>query len=107
MKKLVELRKEIDPLVKKNVADAQERQKMQYDARHQQGSYKEGESVLVKNMKKVSKKGDKMEQNWLGPYEIAECVGKNSYRLRRNGKTLKSLYNSTRLKLFHERSMYL
>ena len=52
------------------VADAQERQKMQYDARHQQGSYKEGESVLVKNMKKVSKKGDKMEQRSLKFYSI-------------------------------------
>ena len=81
MKKLVELRKEIDPLVNKNVADAQERQKMQYDARHQQGSYKEGESVLVKNMKKVSKKGDKTEQNWLGPYEIAE------HRRRKRGSS--------------------
>ena len=29
----------------------------------------------MKNMKKLSKKGDKMDRNWTGVYEVAECVG--------------------------------
>ena len=49
-----------------------------------------------------------MEQNWTGPYEIAECVGNNNYQLsgRTGGKQLlKSMFNSTRLKLFNERGI--
>lgn len=92
--------------VKANVNEAQKRQKKQYDAKHQQSLFEIGQVVLVKNMKKLSKKGDKMEPNWTGPYEIAECIGNNNYRLRRRTGTkelLKSMFNSTRLKLFNER----
>ena len=100
----IKLRKELDTDVKKNVKKAQARQKNIYDAKHQQGSFKIGQSVLVRNMKKLSKKGDKMSPNWTGPYEVLESMGKNTYRLRKkNGSVLKSIYNSTRLKKFKER----
>ena len=104
--KLIDLRKQLDPSVKTNVTTAQERQKKHYDARHQAGSYKVGQLVLLQNKKKLSRKGDKMASNWTGPYEVAECVGDNCYRLRKSdGKKeeLKSMFNSTRLKLFKER----
>lgn len=96
--------------MKANVTAAQERQKKQYDARHQQGTYKVGQVVLLKNMRKLSKKGDKMAPNWTGPYEVAECVGSNSYRLRRRNGTkqwLKSVFDSTRLTLFNKRGKLL
>ena len=51
-------------------------------------------------MKKLSKKGDKMAPNWFGPYEVAECIGTNTYHLK--GR-LKVAYSSTRLKFFNER----
>ena len=56
-------------------------------------------------MRKLSRKGGKYEQNWSGPYEIAEKAGKGTFYLRRQGcsKVFKTLYNSTRLKPFHER----
>ena len=98
----------MDVEVKRNVGDAQERQKKHYDAKHQQGTYEVGSLVLIKNTKKLSKKGDKMEPNWMGPYEVAECIGSNNYRLRRiDGKQLllKSMFNSARLKSFNERGM--
>ena len=101
--KLVDLRKKLDTEVKANVTEAQKRQKKHYDAKHQQALFVVRQVVLVKNMKKLSKKGDKMEPNWTGPYEVAECVGNNNYRLRRrtgNKELLKSVFNSTRLKLF-------
>ena len=106
--KLVDLRKKVDMEVKANVSEAQKRQKKQYDAKHQQALFEVGQVVLVKNMKKMSKKGDKMEPNWTGPYEVAECVGNNNYRLRRRTGSkdlLKSMFNSTRLKLFNERGI--
>ena len=73
--------------MKANVGEAQKRQKKSYNARHQQASFETEHVVLVKNMKKLSKKGDNMEPNWTGPYEVAVCVvGNNNYRLgRRTG----------------------
>ena len=38
---------------------------------------------LVKNIKKLSSKGDKMKQNWASPREVVEYVGSNTYHLRR------------------------
>ena len=105
VKKMIELRIQLDVHVKSNVKVAQERQKKHYDRRHQGGSYEVGQKVLVKNMKKLSKKGDKMAPNWFGPYEVAECVGTNTYHLKkkRGNGCLKVAYSSTRLKLFNER----
>ena len=101
--KLIDLQKHLDVSVKSNIKAAQERQKKHYDARHLEGSYKVGQLVLLQNKKKLSRKGDKMAGNWSGPYEIAECLGDNCYRLRRSdGKKqeLKSIFNST-LKKHH------
>lgn len=108
MEKFIELRQRLDAEVKHNVSDAQKRQKKHYDAKHQQGTYEVGSLVLIRNMKKLSKKGDKMEPNWTGPYEVAQCIGNNNYRLRRIGGNqllLKSTFNSCRLKSFNERGL--
>lgn len=87
VKKLIDIRKKLDIDVKRNVKVAQARQKKSYDARHKQGSYEVGNLVLLKNMRKLSKKGDKMKPNWFGPYVVAECIGNNNYKLRkRDGK---------------------
>ena len=77
--KLVDLRKKLDVEVKANVNETQKRQKKHYDVKHQQALFEIGQVIFVKNMKKLSKKGDKMEPNWTGPYEVAECVGNNNY----------------------------
>ena len=95
--------------MKSNVKAGQNRQKKDYDARHLEGSYKVGQLVLLQNKKKLSRKGDKMAGNWSGPYEIAECMGDNCYRLRRSdGKKqeFKSIFDSTRLKLFKNRGNF-
>ena len=92
--------------MKANVAAAQQRQKKHYDVRHQEGSFKAGQMVLLQNKKKLSRKGDKLASNWTGPYEVAECVGNNCYRLRKSDESkqeFKSLFNSTRPKLFENR----
>jgi hypothetical protein len=107
VKRLIDIRKKLDVEVKRNVKAAQARQKKSYDARHAQGSYDVGDLVLLKNMRKLSKKGDKLKPNWFGPYIVAECIGSNIYRLKRrdgNQKVLKSKYSSTRLKMYNTRS---
>lgn len=107
VKHFIELRRSLDVKVKRNVKSAQQRQKKHYDAKHAQGCYQLKARVMLKNMKKIFKKGDKLAPNWTGPYEIGECLGSNTYRLKKmNGDYLKSKYNSTRLKLFHERGLF-
>ena len=72
------------------MAAAQERQKVHYDSRHQQGSYEAGDLVLVKNVRKLSKKGDKMKPNWTGPYEVVEQLSwKNKLPTEKQGNQSK------------------
>ena len=37
--------------------------------------------VLVKNSKKLSRKGSKMELKWHGPYRIHNVLGKGTFKL--------------------------
>ena len=56
--------------------------------------------VLLRNSKRDSKKGDKMTNKWLGPYETFEVKDKGNYRLR-NPSTkniLAKMVNASRLK---------
>ena len=69
-----------------NLRKAQKRQKTYYDKLHSADklSYKVGTLVLVKNSKKDTKKGSKLEQNWSGPvYFIIEVLQKGTFRLAR------------------------
>ena len=88
-----------------NIANAQKRQKQQYDAKHSRGKekYKVGALVLIKNSKKFSRKGSKMEPNWLGPYRIHKVLDKGPFQICKtsNNKFLTQVYNMTRLKLYY------
>ena len=91
-----------------NIQAAQERQKGYYDAKHgkDKSKYQVGELVLVKNSKKLSRKGSKMEPNWHGPYRIHEILGKGTFKLCHvddSKKVLAQIFNMTRLKLYHQR----
>lgn len=91
-----------------NIKVAQGRQKKYYDLKHckERGNYKVGVLVLLKNSKKLSRKGSKLEPNWTGPYCIHEVVGKGLYRLRSSTnceRVLSRLYNITRLKLYRKK----
>ena len=106
VKNFIDLRKKLDVDLKRNVKSSQARQKKQYDARYQQGSYEIGQKVLLQNMRKLSKKGDKLKPNYYGPYEVAECLGSNNYRIQKikgDKAILKLVCSSTRLKDFSER----
>ena len=72
----------------KNIEIAQQRQKKHYDAKHSldKPKYKVEASVWLKNSKKLTRKGPKMEPNWTGPYLINEVKTKGTFRLREVGK---------------------
>jgi transposase InsO family protein len=103
IQKMIEIRKR----ALLNIEVAQERQKKYYNSKHSkdQPKFKVGALVLLKNSRKLSRKGSKLEPNWTGPYKIHEVMGKGTFRLsNQKNKVLATLYNMTRLKLYHERS---
>lgn len=76
MRKLIAVRKE----VMNNIGIAQNRQKQQYNSKHQKDQHKHqvGTMVLLRNSKKLSRKCSKLEPNWTGPYKISEVLDKNT-----------------------------
>lgn len=54
--------------------------------------------VLLRNSARDGRKGDKLAQRWLGPYEIHRDIGKGRYILENptSGKVLKKSFNGSR-----------
>lgn len=100
---IADQRKEINECVKNNIETAQERQKKNYDRRHQShSSYPVGSSVLMKNTSKIRRFGCKLAPRWVGPYRVIETLDKGRVRLQnaKSKKTLSNIYHSTHLKLY-------
>ena len=76
-----------------NIQKAQCRQKVYYDAAHNidKGQYKVGAVVLLRNSKKLTKKGSKMEPKWMRPYVVHEVLSKGTCRLSQVKKPNKVL----------------
>ncbi|KAL5516747.1 hypothetical protein EMCRGX_G002154 [Ephydatia muelleri] len=58
--------------VASNIENAQAKQKLYYDRKHAKAEFKLGSPVLLRNMRKLSQKGGKMDDEWTGPFTIAE-----------------------------------
>ncbi|KAL5457687.1 hypothetical protein EMCRGX_G034973 [Ephydatia muelleri] len=58
--------------VASNIENAQAKQKLYYDRKHAKAEFKLGSPVLLRNMRKLSRKGGKMDDEWTGPFTIAE-----------------------------------
>jgi hypothetical protein len=97
---LVEIREE----AKKNLANAQKKQKDRYDLKHQGEMFKVGDLVLRYNRRREMRMGDKLASRYQGPYEITEVVGKGVYRLTDGEIVLKATVNAINLKHYTERS---
>jgi hypothetical protein len=84
----------------RNLKAAQSKQKVQYDLKHKGALCDIGEQVLHKNCRRDTRLGDKLIFRCDGPFQIAESLGKGSYKLRdiQSGEVLKQTYASTRLK---------
>lgn len=63
-----------------------------------------GTTVLLKNSRRETKKGDKMQPRWLGPYIIHADLGKGVYKITNpeTGKVLQTAVNQCRLKHYIE-----
>ena len=57
--------------------------------------------MLLRNNKRDSKKGDKMQPRWIGPYRVHINLGKGVYKLKNmKGAILKAAVNQHRLKRY-------
>ena len=74
VEQMSQMKDTIFPIVDSNIKKAQEKQKAQYQKKKGQPvcQFKVGEAVLVRNMLQKTKKGHKLEDQWIGPYEIIE-----------------------------------
>jgi hypothetical protein len=103
VKKMLEMQKTLHDKARENIHNAQERQKKQYDAKHNsRTNLKVGDKVLVQEMKNEGRKGGKLDVQFKGPYVIAEDLGKGRFRLaNEDGVTLKKSVNCHRIKPWH------
>ena len=104
LEKMLDMQKSLHDQARQNIQEAQERQKRQYDAKHNsRTTLKVGDKVLVQEMKNEGRKGGKLDVQFRGPYSIVETLGKGRFRLQdQSGATLKKSVNCHRLKLWLE-----
>ena len=88
-----------------NIKASQERQKKQYRKRKglRKTQLQEGDLVLRMNMRRKTRKGAKLEDTWLGPYEIVSISAYGSCKLKsqKTGKELKGKVNVSQLKHYY------
>ena len=76
-------RKESVVLAKKNLLQAQARQKLQYDRKYVHfPNFQVGTQVLKKDFRCKRRLGGKLDFKWLGPYTIEANLGKGLFKLR-------------------------
>jgi len=97
---LAEVRNE----AKDNLSAAQKQQKKRYDMKHAAPTYKVGDKVLKYSRRRDTRKGDKLQPRYTGPFEIMEILGRGVYSLRDKEGPLKQTVNATNLKLWVDRS---
>ncbi|XP_064383224.1 uncharacterized protein LOC135348618 isoform X3 [Halichondria panicea] len=101
---VTKLKDDIHSKAKKNIDNAQEKDKMYYDRKHaDKRVFKTGTLVWLRNSARECKKGDKLKPRWLGPYTVVECLDKGVFKIAnpKTGKTLKKAVNQQRLKHYH------
>ncbi|XP_050709302.1 uncharacterized protein LOC126994097, partial [Eriocheir sinensis] len=97
-------REELHSKREQRVEAAQEKQKAEYRNRKARGvktfNFCVGMKVLKRNLRNETRKGEKMEQKWTGPYKVLDIDSSNRVALEAvsNGKKLKSRtpYNNLR-----------
>ena len=84
-----------------NITATQAKQKKRFDLKHAPPTFSVGDRVLKYNRRRDTRKGDKLEKRYQGPYVVVEVMGKGTYRLTTaNGSPVKVLANSRDLKHF-------
>lgn len=90
---------------KNNIEKSQEKQRKHYNKRHStKDELKEGDKVLLKNLKRADRKGGKETCPWLGPYAIVKVNDNSTCRLSSETGELKKTQHMCNLKRFLDRT---
>lgn len=94
-----ECRNKIFKEAEDNIKQAQEKQKTNYDKRHNiiRHTFKIHDKILLQNLQRKTKKGHKEEEKWLGPYTITKInasgiftmISSTGKQIKRHGSQLK------------------
>lgn len=103
---LLEIRKAVHMKVTGNIDEAQRRQKLSHDRRHNgKVTFGAGMKVLLKNLRRSDRKGGKFSHAWNGPFTILQVFENGTLRLAdTSGKPLHTLHNACNLKKYFEPS---
>ena len=106
IEKLSRMKDALFPKVKQNIEKAQEKQQRQYQQKRGNPPcpFKDDDLVLQRNMLQKTKKGCKMQDEWIGPYKIVDLNReKGVCRLVNSaGKRLARLVSMKNLKLYQQ-----
>ena len=88
----------------KNIKDAQDKYKFQYDKRSKVPEYRPAQRVWLYCTKVPVGKAPKLHRKWVGPYYITMLGPNHTYKLRnvRTNLEVKSLVNAMRLKPYFD-----
>ena len=96
----ISMRVNIHQTASKSICSAQEKQRHDYNRRHQVPSkIKAGQKVLLKNQGRMDKKGGKFSFKWFDPFTFHLISNKNLCSLiTKDGTLIKTKYNASLLK---------
>ena len=85
-------------IVRKNLKEAAERQKRDYDTRVVERKYKLGDLVYKRN-----RPGKKLDEKYTGPFFISKCLSPSVYEIR--GKKKIFVVHHDRIKPYHSEDL--
>lgn len=103
LNKMMFMRNLMENKAKKNIDEAQSRQRHSYSKRHNTGqTFQVGDKVFVRNLCRDDRKGGWRQIPWKGPYEIVSIHSGNSCVLKNEFKILQKKINLKNLKIYNE-----
>ena len=97
------MRANIHQTAGENICSTQEKQRRDYNRRHQVlNKIKMGQKVLLKDQKRMNRKGGKLSFKWFGPFIVHSISNKNPCSLiktKHNVSLLKPYFDSVETKV--------
>ena len=106
MDRLIEIVEKVPRLrndVKETIQEAQKKLEDSFGVQ-KSTQFAKGELVWYYDKAKAVRHDTKLENKWKGPYEISQVLDKGAYKLKIDGKELKTTVNGNLLKKYHSRS---
>ncbi|CAC5398946.1 unnamed protein product [Mytilus coruscus] len=86
---------------RKNMVNASENQKRQYDVKSYQHSYQTGDVVWLYTPARVKQISPKLQRKWDGPYFIVTVLSDITYKIQKNPSSRSQVVHHDRLKQYY------